>query len=170
MLHHRNDKRTKCQRRRIVAAMGNSGMPMANCSGAVLVAESSTHEENLVAPREQAVGTSIIGLEGQCFLEKRDGLGCFLRHRDKDVWKRAQNEIIGVETVRPFAFHTLDFSLPQARLNRTDDAQGNFVLYRENVVERSIVPFCPEMPPVSASTSWLVMRTRLPALRILPSR
>src|SRR5262245_66237481 len=112
--------------------MGNSGMPMANRSGAVLVAESSTHEENLVAPREQAVGTSIIGLEGQCFLEKRDGLGCFLRHRDKDVWKRAQNEIIGVETVRPFAFHTLEFCLPKARLHRIDVDTSNFIYNREH--------------------------------------
>src|SRR6516164_3574219 len=58
----------------------------------------------------------------------------------------AKVEIVGVETVRTFALGALYFSLAQTGFYRADNAEGDLVLNRKNVVERAIVAFCPDMP------------------------
>ena len=45
----------------------------------------------------------------------------------------------------------------------------HLVLHREDVVEVAVVALGPEMRAGRRSISWAVMRTRLPALRTLPS-
>ena len=56
-----------------------------------------------------------------------------------------QDEIIGVETIRPFAFDTLDLSQTQLRLDRADDGQSDFVLKGENVVGLAVIALSPDM-------------------------
>jgi hypothetical protein len=48
---------------------------------------------------------------------------------------------------------------------------GNLVLNGEDVFQLAVVTLGPTMsPPVTASTSWALMRTRSSARRMLPSR
>jgi hypothetical protein len=57
--------------------------------------------------------------------------------------KCAQDKVVGVKIVRPFALDTLYFRLAQARLDRTDYAQGDFVLKCENITERTVITLGP---------------------------
>jgi hypothetical protein len=63
----------------------------------------------------------------------------------------------------------LDVGLAQFWFDRAGDAGRDLVLQLENVVERAVEAFGPDVSAVVASTSCPVMRTRLPALRTLPS-
>src|SRR6516225_12390159 len=58
----------------------------------------------------------------------------------------AKVEIVGVETVRALTLGSLYLGLAQTGFDRANDAQGNLVLHRENVVERAIVALGPDMP------------------------
>jgi len=53
--------------------------------------------------------------------------------------------LTGVQTFWPFPFDALDLRFAQARFDRTDDVQGDFVLEGENVVERTVISFGPYM-------------------------
>ena len=57
----------------------------------------------------------------------------------------AQNKVVSVEIVRPFALDTLDLRIAQTRLNRTDRTQRDFVLKGQNIVELAVVAFRPKM-------------------------
>jgi hypothetical protein len=57
----------------------------------------------------------------------------------------AQNEIIGIQIFRPFPFDALDLRFTQARFDRADDVQGDFVLESKNVVEWAVISFGPDM-------------------------
>jgi hypothetical protein len=59
--------------------------------------------------------------------------------------KCAQNEIVGVKIVRPFAFDVLDLRGAQARLDRANDRQSDLVLQREYIVERTVIALGPKM-------------------------
>ena len=62
-----------------------------------------------------------------------------------------------------FAFAELD-------LEGGNDLSRQLVLNRENVGELAIESLGPDVAAIAASISWPVTRTRLPALRTLPSR
>ena len=87
------------------------------------------------------MGAGVIGLEGQGPFKKRHGLRRLLRQ--EDMRKCAQNKVISVQIFRPFAFDALDFRFTQARFDRTDDVQGDFVLEGENVLEPTVISFGP---------------------------
>ena len=50
-----------------------------------------------------------------------------------------------MQVFRPFAFDALDLCFTQARFNRADDVQGDFVLQSKNIIERVIIFFGPNM-------------------------
>jgi hypothetical protein len=91
------------------------------------------------------MGAGVIALDCQSPFKKRHGLRGVCRHHQEDVRKCAQNEIIGIQIFRPFAFDALDLRFTQARFDRTDDVQGDFVLQGKNVVERTVISFGPDM-------------------------
>src|SRR6516164_3101164 len=62
-----------------------------------------------------------------------------------NVRLRLQDQIIGVEPVRPFALDTLDLRESQARLDRADNGQRELVLKRENIVELTVVTLGPNV-------------------------
>jgi hypothetical protein len=53
---------------------------------------------------------------------------------------------------------------------RGENSASDLILNGEDVFDLAIEPFGPKMMPSRASTSWTVMRSRFPALRMLPSR
>jgi hypothetical protein len=57
----------------------------------------------------------------------------------------------------------------QLQLERGHDLLRELVLDGENVGEVAIEPAAPDMPPLLESINCAVTRTRLPALRTLPS-
>ena len=118
---------------------------MSDCSVTARFAESAQCEENLMAPGQEAMGAGVIALECQSPFKKGHGLRRVCRHRQDDVRKCAQNEIIGIQIFWPFPFDALDLRFTQARFDRTDDVQGDFVLECENVVERTVISFGPYM-------------------------
>ena len=67
---------------------------------------------------------------------------------EQDVWLGLQDKIIGIETVRALAFYTLDLGQPQARLDRTDDRQGYFVLKCEDIVGGAFEALGPDMSAI----------------------
>jgi len=52
-----------------------------------------------------------------------------------------QNEVMSIEIVRPFASHTFNLGIPQSRLDGGYDAQCDFILKCEDVLELTIVTF-----------------------------
>ena len=68
-----------------------------------------------------------------------------LRHPRADERQRPQYKVIGIEILRPPAFDALDLGRPEARFDRADRAEGDLVLEREDVVERAVVAFPPDM-------------------------
>ena len=64
---------------------------------------------------------------------------------------------------------TLDLGFFHHRRDRTDNALGHLILQIEDVAEPTIKPVCPKIAPVVVSISCPAMRTRLAALRTLPS-
>ena len=91
------------------------------------------------------MGDGVIAFDFQGPFKKRHGLLRLCRHRHEDEGKCAQNEIIGIQIFWPLPFDALDLRFTQARLDRTDDVQGDFVLEGENVVERTVISFGPDM-------------------------
>ena len=91
------------------------------------------------------MGSGIIRLERRGLAKQRQRLIRLAWHKDAKMRKRAQIEIVGVETVRPLALGALDLGVQQARLDRADDAQGDLVLQFEDVVERAIIALGPDM-------------------------
>ena len=59
-----------------------------------------------------------------------------------------QIKIVGIQAVRALALRKLDLRLPQAWLDGADDAQRDLVLDFENVAERPVIAFGPDMGAV----------------------
>src|SRR4026209_333067 len=110
---------------------------------AVSLLESGSEEQELVAPGQQAVAASIVGLQRQRLFQQRHRFGCLLWHGNVRTWKSAQNEVVSVETAGSFALDALDLRMAQTRLDSAYHAQGDFVLQSDNVVEPSVVAFRP---------------------------
>ncbi len=67
------------------------------------------------------MGDGVIALDCQRPLKKRHGLRRFHGHRQEDIGKGAQNEVISVQIFRPLVFDTLDLGFAQAGFDRADD-------------------------------------------------
>src|SRR6516164_10376959 len=93
-----------------------------------------------------AMRESVIWLKGERAPQKRQRLRRAVRHCSLDERRRTKHEIISVQTLRSFALDALDLGLPQVRLDRADDAEGDLVLQCEDVVNRAIVAFSPDVP------------------------
>ena|SRR5258708_5282891 len=113
--------------------MGDGGSGVANGSGSVALLESAPQEQELATPSEPAVGTCIVVIQRYRLFKQRHGLGSRLRHQDVHIGNGAQNEVVGVEIVWPFAFDTLNLCIAQTRLNCTDRVQSDFVLESKNI-------------------------------------
>ena len=65
----------------------------------------------------------IVRIERKSASEKHQRLGHLRRHTGIHVELRPQHQIVGIETVRPLAFHPVDFGTPQARRDCADSRQ-----------------------------------------------
>ncbi len=101
-----------------------------------LFVQAAAQKNDVMAFRRIGVRQPISRIEGERTLQQRQRFCRALRHPRKHIGLSLQCQIIGVETVRPFALDALDLGLAQARLDRADDGSGDLVLQRENVVER----------------------------------
>jgi hypothetical protein len=57
-----------------------------------------------------------------------------------------EQQIVGVEVLGPLALDALDLGLAQARLYGGEHAHGELVLDGEDVVQRAVVTFRPDVP------------------------
>jgi hypothetical protein len=145
MLHQPDDERAQGHRGCVIATMGDGCASVANGGDAVGFLEAGSDEQELVAPGEQAMGASVVGLQRQRPLEQRHRLGCLLRRGNVDMRKGTQNEVVGIEIVRPFALNARYLRVTQTRLDGTHHAQRDFVLQRKNVIESAVVALRPKM-------------------------
>ena len=78
-------------------------------------------------------------------------------HPGINVGLSLQDEIIGIEIFRSFAFYAFNFGSTQARLNCAEYIQGDLVLKRENVIERTIdrKPLWLAQTPQAFRRDWL---------------
>ena len=88
----------------------------------------------------------VMGFHLKRALKKRQRLRGPVRHRRIDVREGAEHEIIGIETVGPFALNALNLCLAQTRLDGGDHAHRELVLDREDVVEGAVIAIRPDVP------------------------
>ena len=115
------------------------------------------------------MGEAVIGLEREGAFEQRHGDARLFRHRGVGMGQRPQHKVVGTKIVGPLTLDALNLGVPEARLDGTDRAKRDFILQGENIIERTVIALGQTCTPVPASTSCVVMRTRLPALRTEPS-
>jgi len=169
VLDQRDGERPQREGGGVVVAMRDCRMGVAYGRSGNLRVVSAAREQDLVAKREVAMGEAIIGLEREGAFEQRHCDPRLFRHRRVGVGQRAQHQVVGIEIFRPLALDALDLGVPEARLDGTDRAKRDFILQGENIIERTVIALGQTCTPVPASTSCVVMRTRLPALRTEPS-
>src|SRR5262245_18321258 len=133
MLHQSYDKCAQCERHCIVSTMGDGRVRMPDSGDSVLHSESSAGEEEFMAASEHAVSSRVVGFKDQCSFQQGQGFSRPLRHPGEDVGKRAHDEVVSIETFRPFSLHALDFRVTQARYNRSEDPQGDLLLVYEEL-------------------------------------
>ena len=88
----------------------------------------------------------VVRIDCECALEQRHAERA-VRHSCIRERRRAQHKVVGVEIIGPFALDALNFGLTQARLDRGNHTRRQFVLQREDVVERSVVTIGPDVAP-----------------------
>ena len=120
-------------------------------------------------PAYQGFGWGVVGVDRERTLQQIDGLGDALVGVSVAQRQRAQIKVIGVEALGWLAGCALDLGLAQFQFDGTGDPTRHLVLQLEDVVEHTVKAVGPDIAPVVVSISWPVMRTRLPALRKLPS-
>jgi hypothetical protein len=70
----------------------------------------------------------IVRLSCQRLSKEHEPSGCAFRHHAVSERNGPQHQIIGIEVTGPFAFYAIDLRLAKTRLNRTNNAQSDFVL------------------------------------------
>src|SRR5262249_15025318 len=105
----------------VIATMSDGSPGMENGGISIFFFESSTNEQDFMTPRQQPVRSRIVWIERQCPFEQRYRLGSLLWHGGRDMGSAANNKVVGVATIRPFASDPFDFRLAQARLERAND-------------------------------------------------
>ncbi len=110
------ERESKC----IVLAMQDGCLCMPHRGRSTFFAQPGAQEEAMMAHRGIRVRQRISGFEGERAFQKRQCLGHLRRHPGIDVGLSLQDEIIGVEAIRPLAFDALDFGPTQAWLNGPD--------------------------------------------------
>src|SRR6185437_7051355 len=98
-----------------------------------------------MALRGISVRKRISRIELKRAFQKCQRFGRWRRHPRINVRLRLQDQIIGVEAVRPFALDALDLRESQARLDRANNGQCELVLKGENIVELTIVTLGPNV-------------------------
>ena len=106
------------------------------------------HEHLLAAPGRVGVRNGIVGIDGERLLQQRQGQLRLVKRLRVHIRKRAQIEVIGIETVRSLAARPLDLRLLQLRSNGADDAGGHLILQVEDVLDSAIETIRPEMCPM----------------------
>jgi len=114
-------------------------------SAFIIFKQTAAYESHLVTKGDGGMRGSVIRLDGDGLFEQRQRLVRCFRHSGKSIWEGAQVEIISVQAVRTLAFGAFDFSLAQRRLDRAYNAHRQLVLHGENIVERAVVSFGPDM-------------------------
>src|SRR6266851_2538568 len=104
-------------------------------------------KKTMMAHGGEGVRQRICRIERERAFEQHERVGHLRRHPGIDVRLRLQDKVVSIEAVGPFALHALEFGAPQAGLDGADHVQGNLVLKRENVIERTIETLGPQMSP-----------------------
>ena len=153
---------------RIIDVAGDCSPRVKECGAPIRLVQPATSEAPFAAPGELRMRDGIVGVETERLLQKGDGDAGSAWHSRLQVGQRAQKEIVRVEVLRTLSPRTFDLRAPQARLYDANHAISDLILEFKYVLERAVV-FVGPCAPVSASTSWAVMRKRSPALRTPPS-
>ena len=142
---HADRKTGKRQRERIVLAVQDRRLGMTDGGRPVLVTQSGAEEKAVMAHRRECVCQRISRFQLEGTVQKDQRIRYLRRHSGINIRLRLQDEIVSVEAVRPLAFDSFNFGPAQVRLDRADHIQGNFVLQRKNVIERTIEALGPQM-------------------------
>ena len=122
MFVHADDETGKGKSGRIAMAVRYCSFGMADRRRAVLLAQSTAHEEAMMAFRGIGVRQRISRIERERALQKqqrfRRTLRGFLNKRRAGL---AENEIVGVEAIWPFALDTFDLRQTQTWLDCADN-------------------------------------------------
>src|SRR6185437_14993520 len=120
-------------------------MGMTNSSDPVLLTETGSKKKNFLTPCSVAMSGRIVRLSCERFLKQGEPSRCAFRHYAVSQWDSAQDQIVRTEVTGSFTLYALDFCLAKAWLNRTNNAQRDFVLQGENVVKRTVETLRPKM-------------------------
>src|SRR5262249_38406322 len=123
----------------------------------------------LPAPADQSRSRRIGWIDRQRLSGDDDRLGKALFGKAIGSGQRPQIEVIRIEIPCALARRALDLRQAQARFDRSDDGRCHPILQFKNVVQQAVDAVAQMCAPVAASINCPVMRTRLPALRTLPS-
>src|SRR6266702_7909446 len=142
---HADGKSGESQSERIVLAMYDGSLSMADRGRPAFFVQSGAQEQAVMAHRGKRMRQRISGIECECPFKKHQRL-CYLRgHPGINVRLCLQDQVIGVEALRPLAFDALDFGPAKGRLVRADHVEGDLVLKRENVVQRTVETLRPQI-------------------------
>jgi len=122
-----------------------------------------------IAPRRHPVGRCEVRIELYRLIEQRQSLVDRLPSSLMKVRHSAEIVVVGVEIFGGLALRAFDFGQLQLRRDRADDVFTYLILQLEDVSEVPSKRSAQRCPPVVASMSCPVMRTRFVALRMLPS-
>ena len=144
---HADGKSGESQSECVVLAVPDSRLRMMDRGRSVFFMQSGAQESIMMAHRGKCMRQRIGGIKRECTFQKYKRFCRAIWHPGIDVGLSLQHEIIGIEAIWPLAFDALDFRAAQARLDRADDRERDLVLKGENIVERAIVAFGPDMSP-----------------------
>src|SRR5262249_10495767 len=98
----------------------------------------------MVAHGQMTMRPRVVRLELERPFKKRQGLSHTFRHGHV-CRNSAQQQIVGVEVLRPLALDAINFGGAQARFYSPDDRERDLVLQGKDVVKRAVVALGPEM-------------------------
>ena len=110
-------------------------MGMFDRSHAVLLMQAGTAEAKVATPRHECVRGGVGRIAFKRLLQERKRGGGVAGRVRVYVRQGAQQEIIGVEVFGTLSLGAFDLGLADAGLDRSDHADGNVILERENVFE-----------------------------------
>ncbi|MHC2164078.1 hypothetical protein ACVL5V_006499 [Bradyrhizobium ottawaense] len=130
---HADRKACERESKRIILAMGDGRARVADRGLAIGLLQTGSKKQAMMAHRCIAVRKRIRRLERDRTFEQHERLGDLGWHAGINVRLGAQDEIIGIQAVRPLAPDPVDLGAPQAGCDRTDGRRCDVVLEGEDV-------------------------------------
>ncbi len=130
---HADRKARERERKCVVLAVDDGRARVADRSLAIGFLQTGPEKQAVMAHCCIAVRERIRRLERDRTLKQHEGLGDLGGHAGVNVRLGAQDEIIGIQAVRPLALDPVDLGTPQAGRDGTDGRQCNVILEGEDV-------------------------------------